>query len=260
MTTFAGMSNVNVTYVGTATAIIEVEGLRLITDPVLGPQGRTVSFAPLAKSTHLVAPALAGVDLEDIDLVLLSHDQHEDNLDAEGRALLRRVSRTLTTRAGAKRLGGNAEGLSPGDRIDVATDEGEVTITATPAQHGPRWLVQLAGDVIGFHVACDGGSIWITGDTVYTAEVAEAGACLGVDVLMPHLGAARLAPTGPIRYTMDAREGARLARDVGARRVVPVHYEGWSHFSEGRVEVERVFASVDVGLQWLPAGKPVALG
>jgi hypothetical protein len=48
-----------------------------------------------------------------VDAVLLSHDQHDDNLDAVGRALLPVAGAVVTTTAGAKRLGREARGLAP---------------------------------------------------------------------------------------------------------------------------------------------------
>jgi hypothetical protein len=48
-----------------------------------------------------------------VDAVLLSHDQHDDNLDAVGRALLPVAGAVVTTTPGAKRLGREARGLAP---------------------------------------------------------------------------------------------------------------------------------------------------
>ena len=50
---------------------------------------------------------------EPIDCVLLSHDHHEDNLDAAGRELLVSAGMVVTTVPGARRLGGSALGLAP---------------------------------------------------------------------------------------------------------------------------------------------------
>ena len=65
-----------------------------------------------------------------IDAVLLSHDQHEDNLDAAGRSLLDEAGLVITTVAGAGRLGGGAVGLAPcltaADDSGYEIDEAEV--------------------------------------------------------------------------------------------------------------------------------------
>jgi hypothetical protein len=48
-----------------------------------------------------------------LDAVLLSHDQHDDNLDSAAGGLLPGADAVITTIAGAKRLGGDARGLAP---------------------------------------------------------------------------------------------------------------------------------------------------
>ena len=58
------------------------------------------------------------------------------------------------------------------------------------------------------------------------------------------------------RLEPDAVALCDLARP---RVVVPVHYEGWSHFSQGRAEVERAFAGSPHDVRWLPPGEPVTL-
>ena len=86
---------------------------------------------------------------------------------------------------------------------------------------------------------------------------------LTVDTAVLHLGAVQFGITGPVRYTMTAREAVDLCRVLRPRTVLPVHYEGWGHFREGRQAIEREFAAAgpDVGstLRWLPMGRPVTL-
>ena len=48
--------------------------------------------------------------------------------------------------------------------------------------------------------------------------------------------------TGPLRYMLTAREAVNLCRDLRPRVTIPVHYEGWKHFREGRGAIERAFA------------------
>ena len=61
---------------------------------------------------------------------------------------------------------------------------------------------------------------------------------------------------------MTAREAVELCRLLRPRTVVPVHYEGWSHFRQGREAAERVFggapAEVRQRLRWLELGVPVS--
>lgn len=96
---------------GGPTALFEYGGLRFLTDPTFDapgdyprPDGRR-----LTKTTPSSGrPA----DLGRIDVVLLSHDEHPDNLDHSGHALLADVPLTLTTPGGGKRLGKGSTGLT----------------------------------------------------------------------------------------------------------------------------------------------------
>ena len=72
----------------------------------------------------------------------------------------------------------------------------------------------------------------MTGDTVLHRPLRRLAERLDVDVLLMHLGAVRFPLTGPLRYSMNGADAARLIDLLRPRVAVPVHYEGWSHFSE----------------------------
>src|SRR5262245_23593039 len=99
-----------VTYVGGPTVAIEIDGFRILTDPTFDAPGAYTSGRVRIEKTE--GPAIDAGALGRIDVILLSHDQHADNLDHAGRALVARIP-TLTTTAGAARLGGPASGLAP---------------------------------------------------------------------------------------------------------------------------------------------------
>ena len=190
--------------------------------------------------------------------MLLTHDHHGDNLDAAGRALLPCAGRVLTTVPGAERIGGT--GLAPWGRATLsAPGRPEIEVTATPCRHGPPGFHPIVGDVIGFALRWEGGSLWVTGDTVLYGAVREAAARLEPDVVLLHLGAVRFGVTGPLHYTLTAPDAVALCDVARPRVVVPVHYEGWSHFSQGRAEVERAFAGSPHDVRWLPPGERVTL-
>jgi L-ascorbate metabolism protein UlaG (beta-lactamase superfamily) len=73
----------------------------------------------------------------------------------------------------------------------------------------------------------------------------------------------RFPVTGPLRYSMTARQAVELCRVLRPRTVVPVHYEGWTHFREGRAAVEQELAGAPDDLRrrfrWLTPGEPVDL-
>src|SRR3954454_11920252 len=100
----------SITLIGGPTALIEIDGFRLLTDPTFDGPG--AYQLPHVKLEKLSAPAVSADAIGEVDPVLLSHDQHADNLDHGGRDFLGKATRVLTTVAGAKRLGGHAEGLA----------------------------------------------------------------------------------------------------------------------------------------------------
>jgi L-ascorbate metabolism protein UlaG (beta-lactamase superfamily) len=241
------------THIGGPTVLIELEdGQRLLTDPTFDPPGRDYRFGWGTGSRKLAGPAIAAADVGRLDAVLLTHDHHEDNLDAAGRALLAGAGVVVTTASGAARLGAGAVGLRDWETATV----GGVTVTATPCRHGPPLSHALVGDVIGFALS---NGLWITGDTVLYDGVRSVAGRVQVDVALVHLGGVQFPVTGPLRYTMTARDAVSLLEPIRPRVIIPVHYEGWKHFREGRDAVEREFAAAPAwfrdAVRWLPIGE-----
>lgn len=221
-------------HIGGPTVLLEVGGWRLLTDPTFDAPGQRYAFGWGTSSTKTRGPALAAESLPPIDAVLLSHDQHADNLDTTGRSVLARAPRILTTPAAARRLGHGAIGLAPGKTTRME-QPGRPTldIMATPCRHGTSILHWLAGPVTGFLLRWHGqrhGAVWITGDTVLSTAVRRVAAQSAIGTVLAHLGGVRFGLTGPFRYTMRARDLAVIARLTAAQTIVPVHTDGWSHF------------------------------
>src|SRR6187549_532315 len=94
---------VRITHIGGPTTLIEVGEWRLLTDPTFDDPGRRYHFGFGTGSTKTSGPSIAPRDLPPIDAVLLSHDQHADNLDDAGRALLPFAGTVVTNVSGATR-------------------------------------------------------------------------------------------------------------------------------------------------------------
>ena len=261
------MTAVRITHVGGPTLLIEVAGWRLLTDPTFDAPGRDYRFGWGTGSRKLAGPSIPAADVGAIDAVLLTHDHHDDNLDAAGRALLPGAGVVVTTVPGARRLGGGARGLAPWATTRLqAPGRPEIEVVATPCRHGPPLSHPIVGDVIGFALRWDGqreGVLWISGDTVLYDGVREVATRLRVDTAVLHLGGVRFPVTGPLRYTMTARDAVELCRLVRPRTAIPIHYEGWSHFRQGREEAERELArapeDIRRSIRWLPIGAAVEL-
>jgi len=255
---------VTLTHIGGPTALVEVAGWRLLTDPTFDPAGGKYDFGWGTGSTKTVGPAIDPSDLGPIDAVLLTHDHHEDNLDAAGRELLPQAGAVITTASGAQRLGGAARGLKDWETTELTKDGSpKLTITATPCRHGPPLSHPIVGDVIGFALDWGEGVLWISGDTVLYDGVKSVADRIDVDIAILHVGGVRFPVTGPARYTMTGDDAVALTKLLAPRIAIPIHYEGWKHFVDGKRGVERAIAQAPQDVQqrfrWLPIGHPVDL-
>jgi L-ascorbate metabolism protein UlaG (beta-lactamase superfamily) len=247
-------SALSITYIGGPTVLIEIAGMRLLTDPTFDEAGGT--YVRASTLQKLAGPAVAASELGRIDAVLLSHHQHADNLDTTGEAVLKKATRVVTTVEGAAALGGNAFGLAPWQSAELEGPHGRsLRVTATPARHGPAERASLA--VIGFELDAAGG-IYVSGDTVLYEGVWEVIERMHPRIAILHLGAARVEQAGPEPLTMTAEEAVEFARLSPDTRIVPIHYECWAHFTEGRDAIEAAFAAAGLSerLVWLRAGEP----
>ena len=241
-------AQVPVRVLGGPTALIEYGGLRFLTDPTFDAPGEY----PLGggRSLTKTAPSAADpADLGPVDAVLLSHDQHPDNLDTAGRALLAEVPVVLTTRSAAARLGGTTRGLVPWDAVDLPRPRGgTVTVTATPALHGPEGCEPVTGEVVGFVLTAAGlPTVHVSGDNASLDVVrAIAGRIGPVDTAVLFAGAARTALFDGALLTIDGARAAEAATVLGARRVVAAHCDSWAHFTEDRENVVAAFTAAGI--------------
>ncbi len=252
------MSSLTLTLIGGPTALIEIDGFRLLTDPTFDLPG--TYQLPHVKLEKLSGPALALEAIGEIDAVLLSHDQHADNLDESGKHFLPKAKRVLTTEAGAKRLGGHAEGLTPWTSTELSKGGRSLTVVATPARHGPHGIEPLSGDVIGFVlVSKEFRPIYISGDTVWYDGVAEVARRFKAGVVMPFAGAAQT--RGPFHLTMDTNDTIETARAFPDAVIVPLHTDGWAHFKQNAADLRASFDALGFGsrLKLLEAGVATAI-
>ncbi|MEV6373425.1 MBL fold metallo-hydrolase [Micromonospora musae] len=232
---------------GGPTALFEYGGLRFLTDPTFDAPGDYHHGVQLTKTAP---PAGTPEDLGRIDVVLLSHE-HPDHLDNTGRALLADIPLTLTTPGGEQRLGDRARGLADWESIDLdRPGGGTITVTAVPAIHGPgarEDVEPFTGQVVGFVLTGQGlPTVYVSGDNASLDAVREIAERSGpVDTAILFAGAPRFPGIlfdGAL-IVLDSAQAAEAAAILGARQVVPVHYDSWAHFTEGREELVAAFAA-----------------
>jgi L-ascorbate metabolism protein UlaG (beta-lactamase superfamily) len=132
-------SDIRFTYIGGPALLIEVDGLELLTDRTFDPPQEFQAGAFV--HSKIAVPALEASQIGEIDVVLLTHDHHFDNLDHSGRDFLGKAKRVLTTAAAADRLQGNTVGLEAWQSIVLTTASNKtLSVTATPARHGPEGM------------------------------------------------------------------------------------------------------------------------
>ena len=153
-------------------------------------------------------------------------------------------------------------GLVPWAWVELPTligrSEARVRVTAVPAQHGPAVFHRIAGPVIGFvleHPDFAHGALLVSGDTRNTCSWRQVAERFRVGTAWVHLGAGRFWPTGPVRYSMDAREGVAFCeRFRSLRTAMPIHYDGWTQFSEAPTVARKRFHLSHADTVWLPQG------
>ena len=241
--------SLRITLVGGPTAVLDYGGMRFITDPTFDPPG---SYEPRPGVTlsKTGGPALSPDELGEVDVVLLSHDHHKDNLDDSGREFLQRASRVLTTTSGAERLGPVATALPNWTSIEVGgADSVQIRVTGLPARHGPNGTEHLVGEVTGFLLTAENlPSVYVSGDNASLDVVRGITDRLGpIDIAVLFAGGAQMPYLGEAYLTLSSRDAAQAAQLLGARAVVPLHYADWTHFSEGVESLREAFAAADIG-------------
>lgn len=252
------MSTTAVTYLGGPTALLEWGGLRIITDPTFDPP-QTYSHPEESTLVKTAGPGRSRDEIGPVDLVLLSHHGHKDNLDWEGLELIAQGPLTLSTHDAASELwGGSVVGFDDWEqqRID------DVTVTIVPALHGPPGSLSFTGPVIGFVLEKRGEpTVYVSGDNASLALVEQiASRFPDVDIALLFAGAARV-PGLDAALTLTSPDAATAAKLLGRPRVIALHVEDWEHFSENRSDLESAFSAAELGdlLVATPRGERVEL-
>ncbi|MDX6620708.1 MAG: hypothetical protein QOK36_3094 [Gaiellales bacterium] len=204
------------TWIGHGTALVELDGVRILTDPLLRDR--------VAHLRRRVPPAPAAA-LRDIDVVLITH-LHRDHLDLPS---LRQVGRRvpiIVPRGGGGlllRRGFDAvREISPGEEVELSS----LIVSATEARHhGGRGVVGAHGPALGYVIA---GSrrIYDAGDTDLFDGMREIGEG-GLDLaLVPIWGwASRLGPGH-----LDPLRAAQALVLLRPRLAIPIH---WGTYAVG---------------------------
>ena len=216
-------------WIGHASVYVEIDGVRLLLDPVFAER---VSPLPAVGPRRFHPPPIALADLPPIDAVLISHD-HYDHLDMDAvQALARRGARLfvpLGIGAHLERWGIPAAQIEELEWWQEGTLKG-VKIVCTPTRHySGRGLTDHSATLwSSWSVLGPQHRFFYSGDTGYSTHFGEVGARFGpFDIAFMKIGA-----YGPgqswIDIHMPPEQSVRAFRDLGAKRLFPVH---WSTFN-----------------------------
>ena len=228
---------------------------------------RSYRFGWGTGSRKLTGPAIAASDLGPIDAVLLSHDHHDDNLDAAGRAFLPSAG-TVSPPSPVRSASAGALAASSRGRAHGSRRRGGLRSRSPPRRVATalRSAARSSATWSGSRSVGTGRSTASSGSRATRCSTTVCGrspiAC-GSGPRSCIWGAFGSRSRVRVRYTMTAEEAVELCRLVRPRTVIPIHYEGWKHFREGREAIERELADApeDVRdrVRWLPIGVATGL-
>ncbi|WP_205508859.1 MBL fold metallo-hydrolase [Longitalea arenae] len=251
--------------VDTACMVIDINGFVIVTDPAFDVKGTVYEGPRTLYKTG--SPSLQPGDIGPVDLVLLSHDQHKDNLDNAGRAFIKTVKQVISTPGAVERLAqNNVTGLHEWESIDVPTDKVPgLRITATPCQHAPtQEQTKISGHVIGFIIEWEGqqkGALYVSGDTVYFDGIEEIAKRFKVHTAILHVGKAGFPEINYMPLTFTTEMAIKTARLLKVEKFIPTHFEGWKHFNEGAEYLydQIIHSDLKEKLLWLQPGSPAVI-
>lgn len=252
-----------ISVLGGPTTVVDIAGRRIVMDPTFDPPGVH------AYLTKLTGPAVSAEALGPVDVVLVSHDQHPDNFDDEGRRMALAAPLLLTHPGAAGRLGPPAVGVAPWQSHELNGVSTSLTVQAVPAVHGPADGQRDAGghincEVTGFVLSGPGlPTVYLSGDNASMTAVKDVADRVGrVDIAVLFAGAASVPTKEHGRpLTLTAARAAAAAELLGAKAVIPAHVDGWAHFAEGVDEFVAAFdqAGISDVLRVAPHGEWIDL-
>lgn len=223
----AVQSGLRVTWLGHSTVLLELDGRRVLTDPVFGKRASPLKFAG-PKRFHPVPAELS--ELPPIDAVLLSHD-HYDHLCASTMAELAKMRVPIVTALG---VGHHLEKMGIDPRLITELDWNEgasvggMHFWAVPCQHFSGRGLTDRGHTLwaSWVIAGDRHKVFFSGDTGLTAQYVDVGRVHGpFDLVMLEVGAFHPA-WGTIHL---GPENALTAFEMlGGGTLLPVH---WATFN-----------------------------
>lgn len=232
-----------ITQVRNATQIIEYASARFLIDPMLSPKDAFPAFAgtPNEERRNPTVELPFALDrIVDVDAVIVTHT-HMDHWDpAASAALAKAIPLFAQNEKDAEKLRG--EGFTDVRLLTNDSRFGAIRLTKTPGQHGSdeaiRLLGQRLGEVCGVVFRHEGErSLYLAGDTVWNAYVAESIATHAPEAIVLNCGDARIHAVGPI--IMGVEDVRAVAAAAPRATIVATHMEAVNHATLSRADLRQ---------------------
>lgn len=255
--------NINVKWIGGATFIISIEGLKIACDPDLSPKDSIQDYFWF-KSRRLEDPVYEITDFDAIDLWLVTHE-HEDHLSPTGIDRIEADCPVVGNRAAAKILlqkdKTDITFLRWGQSQEYSLQGFEVRVQAVKAVHGINPLAAwLAGHGNGYLVTISQdkwkAAVYISGDTVYRRGISKSISAEKINLMIPYMGAVQKGSwIGTL--TLDTTMLQKFINDLNPDFIMPVHHSTFSHYTEPishltELAVNRIFLARPGGERSFP--------
>jgi L-ascorbate metabolism protein UlaG (beta-lactamase superfamily) len=202
-------TRVAITWLGHATALLELDGVRVLTDPVLGKRA-----GPLLR----ISPRVDAATLGRVDCVLLSH-LHSDHVDIPSLRRLGGSTPVIAPEAAAQWLRRKGMRHVRGIRVGQQLSIGNLRVIAAPAVHdGRRRPLGVAAAPVGY-VFRGSRSLYFAGDTDLFAQMEDLRGTIDVS-LLPVWGWGPTVGEGHL----DPERAARAAALIAPAIAIPIHW------------------------------------
>ncbi|MBN1498635.1 MAG: MBL fold metallo-hydrolase [Spirochaetes bacterium] len=237
--------NYNFKWIGGATWILRIAGVKIACDPVLCSEG-TIQDYRYFKSERMTAPHYDKKDFEDVDLWLLTHN-HEDHIDSPGMEVINPDKKIIAHKSHQKLSLIKAmddiiymDGFKK--EMQFLSIKGvDIKITSIPAIHAKRkFFSSLIGNGNGYILEIEKDknrfAAYVTGDSVFDKKHAERYLPQKMNLVIANAGCAEIGTSLLAdvigRVTNDNNDIFRLNDFINPEVLIPVHWGTFSHYRE----------------------------